>query len=399
MRKVAQRIRVSLFKKRGKYWYARYRLRGRRCTQSLKARTHREALDLASQIEEQLNSPKAVQDIPEEVLYSDVVRMFLEYKSGQGRAQATLVAYAAHLNNFGRFLGKDFPIAWVQPSHLEDYPAARRKEVNRNIKRKDDDGNFKIVRHPTTKTIREELISLSTLFKWAERRGYTGASPARNIELPKVPKKLPRYLTYAQYRHFHKSIDDEVFKDVVDFYIMTGMRRAEGTLLRAHLHVDLERGILTIPQPKQGDFRQLPISPLLAVILKRLMLRAGEKGVLIPYHEDTLTSMFREYALKAGMPGNFTFHVLRHTFGTWLAERGLNFTEIQVLMGHHDPESTRKYVHAFTPNLAAAIAKLDLPDPDATGDGNHGHQMDTTSCRSMRSMHTQSGESGEKTME
>jgi integrase len=399
MRKVAQRIRVSLFKKRGKIWYARYRFKGKRCAQSLRATTHREALDLAASLEDQLNAPAGAVEIQEGIEYGELIKLFLEYKAGQGRADSTLVGYVNHLNNFGRFLGKDFPVEAIQPAHLEDYPAARRKEINRNVKRRDDNGEFFIQRHPTTKTIREELISLSTLFKWAERRGYLAVNPARNVELPKVPKKLPRYLTYAQYRHFHKSIDDELFKDIVDFYIMTGMRRAEGIMLRSHLHVDLERALLTIPQPKQGDFRQLPISPRLLVILKRLMLRAGEKGVLVPYHEDTLTKMFHEYAVKAEMPGNFSFHVLRHTFGTWLGERGLSFMEIQALMGHSDPESTRKYVHAFTPNLAAAIAKLDLPDPEASGDGNHGHQMDTTSCHSMRSMHTEGGESAENLLE
>ena len=394
MKPIAQRIRVYLFKKRGKYWHARYQENGRTVSCSLHATTHREAIDIAAKIEEQLNSPRVVQEVTEGAFYTDVVRKFLEYKAGQGRADATLVAYGAHLNNFGRFLGGDFPVDAIRPAHLEDYPAARRKEVNRNIRVRGEDGNFKIQKHPTTKTIREELISLATLFKWAERRGYVSVNPARNIELPKVPKKLPRYLTYAQYRHFHKTIDDELFKDVVDFYIMTGMRRSEGIMLRAPLHVDLERKLLTIPQPKQGNFRQLPISPRLEVILKRLMLRAGAEGVLVPFHEDTLTKMFRDYAVKAEMPGNFTFHVLRHTFGTWLGERGLSFMEIQALMGHNDPESTRKYVHAFTPNLAAAIAKLDLPSTKGEASKKNGHKMDTKSCHGMRSMHTQRGENG-----
>ena len=112
--------------------------------------------------------------------------------------------------------------------------------------------------------------------------------------------------------------------------------------------------------------------------------------------------MFRDYRVKAKLPGNFTFHVLRHTFGTWLAEKGLAFSEIQVLMGHNDPESTRKYVHAYTPNLVAAIAKLDLPDrtpvvqcAELTTPCEHFHKIDTTSCHSMLSMHKWSDENGE----
>ena len=44
----------------------------------------------------------------------------------------------------------------------------------------------------------------------------------------KVPDLPPRYLTYEQYKALPAAIVDEEFKDVVDFYPLTGMRRAEG---------------------------------------------------------------------------------------------------------------------------------------------------------------------------
>lgn len=359
MIRVPSRERVYLFK-RGKYWRARYRRDGKRFEQSLKVTTRKEALDLASALEDRLNSV----DDPAEtapLTYAQLVQRFLEFKDGQGRCTSTMVAYKNQFNNFGRFLGKDRYLDQITPAHFEDYPGVRRKEVNRNVTKRDKDGNLFLDNHPTLKTIREELISLSTLFKWAEKRSFIRISPARNIELPKVPKLPPRYLTYEHYKSLHAAIDDEEFKDVVDFYLMTGMRRSEGILLSIRSNIDFERKILTIPQPKQGNYRQIPISKDLDRIIRRLILRAGQRDKLIRYHEDSLTWIFHGYAKKAGLPDNHTFHVLRHTFGTWLAERGLTFSEIQILMGHTDPDSTRKYVHPYAQNLAAAIAKLKLP--------------------------------------
>jgi site-specific recombinase XerD len=365
MIQISTRERVYILK-RGKYWAARYMVNGKAHHQSLKVTTRREAMDLAREIEDQLNAlcaPIVEQDTP---TYAELVRRFLEFKDGQGRCKATLVAYKNHFNNFGRFIGKDRYADQLTPAHFEDYPAARKKEINRNVKRKDENGNLILVNHPTTKTIREELISLATLFKWAVKRRYIKTNPADSIEMPKVPELPPRYLTYAQYKELHAAIVDEEFKDVVDLYLLSGMRRAEGILLSIRNNIDLERNILTIRQPKQGDYRKIPISGELERVIRRLIIRAGKSDQLVRFHEDTLTWMFHEYAVKAGLPGNHSFHVLRHTFGTWLAERGLNQTEIQLLMGHRDPGSTRKYVHAYAPNLARSLAKLTLPAMEET---------------------------------
>jgi integrase len=360
MIRLSTRERVYILK-RGKYWAARYMVNGKTHHQSLKVTTRREAMDRARELEDKLNARGASTVESDSMTYTQLVSRFLEFKDGQGRCKPTLVAYKNHFNNFGRFLGKDRYVDQIAPAHFEDYPAARKKEINRNVKRKDENGNLILVNHPTTKTIREELISLATLFKWAVKRRFIRTNPADNIEMPKVPETPPRYLTYAQYKALHAAIVDEEFKDVVDFYLLTGMRRAEGVLLSIENNIDLERNILTIRQPKQGDYRKIPISGDLERVIRRLILRAGESDQLIRYHEDTLTWMFHEYAVKVGLPGHFTFHVLRHTFGTWLAERGLNQTEIQLLMGHRDPGSTRKYVHAYAPNLARSLAKLTLP--------------------------------------
>ena len=55
---------------------------------------------------------------------------------------------------------------------------------------------------------------------------------------------------------------------------------------------------------------------------------------------------------------NLTFHDLRHTFGTRLADAGVNIVKIAELMGHQSILTTRRYTHATDEGKHAAIAQL-----------------------------------------
>jgi integrase len=55
---------------------------------------------------------------------------------------------------------------------------------------------------------------------------------------------------------------------------------------------------------------------------------------------------------------NLTFHDLRHTFGTRLADAGVDIVKIAELMGHQSILTTRRYTHATDEGKRAAIAQL-----------------------------------------
>lgn len=82
---------------------------------------------------------------------------------------------------------------------------------------------------------------------------------------------------------------------------------------------------------------------------------------MIPYTGDRLTRLFADYVARAGLPGNITFHALRHTFATRLASAGVSQTMIQALLGQSDPDSAKIYVHPFTDDVMNAMKKISLP--------------------------------------
>src|ERR687896_451737 len=55
---------------------------------------------------------------------------------------------------------------------------------------------------------------------------------------------------------------------------------------------------------------------------------------------------------------NFTFHDLRHTFGTRLADAGVDVVKIKELMGHASIVTTMRYIHATDRGKRRAITVL-----------------------------------------
>ncbi|MFN2455269.1 MAG: tyrosine-type recombinase/integrase [Pyrinomonadaceae bacterium] len=55
---------------------------------------------------------------------------------------------------------------------------------------------------------------------------------------------------------------------------------------------------------------------------------------------------------------DFTFHDLRHTFGTRLAEQSVDVVRIKELMGHKSIETAMRYMHATDRGKRAPVATL-----------------------------------------
>ena len=54
-----------------------------------------------------------------------------------------------------------------------------------------------------------------------------------------------------------------------------------------------------------------------------------------------------------------TFHTLRHTFASWLVQRGLTLLEVKDTLGHQTITMSARYAHLAPDHLRAAVAVLD----------------------------------------
>ena len=67
-----------------------------------------------------------------------------------------------------------------------------------------------------------------------------------------------------------------------------------------------------------------------------------------------LRTIFRYHRAKAGVPAGHP-HALRHTFGTALAEAGVDLPVMQALLGHEHVDTSARYMH-----LAPARVKAEF---------------------------------------
>jgi integrase len=145
--------------------------------------------------------------------------------------------------------------------------------------------------------------------------------------------------------------------------LYTGQRR--GAILElTWKQVDLVHGRIDfnpagrIQTKKQRP--RIPVPRALLAALRRAQQRATCDHVIayqgVPV-ADCKTG-FNSAALRAGIP-KCTSHTLRHTAGTWMAQRGVPLREIAGYLGHSEMRTTELYAHHHPDYLRAARAAFE----------------------------------------
>ena len=114
-------------------------------------------------------------------------------------------------------------------------------------------------------------------------------------------------------------------------------------------HVDLERGLLLLPDSKTGAKSIILNAPALAVLagLKRLgkhVVAGQTAGAADEKPRADLNRPWRSIAKRAGLAG-LRIHDLRHTHASFGAGAGLGLPIIGKLLGHTKAATTQKYAH------------------------------------------------------
>ena len=143
--------------------------------------------------------------------------------------------------------------------------------------------------------------------------------------------------------------------------IYSGPRRGELLKLRWS-NVDFDLNAINFTETKTNKDRSVPMEPIVEEALLELRDQAGETEFVFT-NPDTGTrytdikKSFSAACREAGIT-NFTFHDLRHTFGTRLADAGVDVVKIKELMGHASIVTTMRYIHATDQRKRGAITVL-----------------------------------------
>ncbi len=224
-------------------------------------------------------------------------------------------------------------------------------------------------RGPSDSTINRHLTFLSSVLSRAKREGLIDANPCQGIrKLPEVRKT--RFLTDEELLRLKNVMEPDAWA-MVAFAIETGIRRSEQFSLRWDC-VDLENRVLTIPLPKGGKTRHVPLTQNAIAILRAnpsflhsAYVYPGLRGTHRPLDSRSFMHHVFEPALRrAGLTG-VSWHKLRHTAASRRVMAGVDLVSVKAFLGHSSIETTMRYSHLAPGHLQSAITKGSL-DPTLT---------------------------------
>lgn len=223
----------------------------------------------------------------------------------------------------------------------------------------------------SAKFLNNQLSNLQNLLKLARRRKLITHVP--DIEWVSDPIPAFDFLdsTKGEDVAFLNAVDPH-WHPMMALALNTGLRLGELLALRWDC-VDLEGGRLMVRRtvwrgveglPKGGRVREAGLNQAsIQALQARLKLR---NGPYVFHHEGQQMSAGKTrcpiyQASKKGVGRPFSWHVLRHSFASALAQRGVPLREIQEALGHSSLRMTERYSHLSPASKLHTVMALNTP--------------------------------------
>jgi integrase/recombinase XerC len=317
-------------------------------------------------------TPKAVAAIVSSSKDTDLTATFFTHlATDRGASQYTQRNYRAALTEFA---------AWHQTERNAppNWPALQRDDFRSYLRFL---GRQKLSRGATSL----RFSALRTFYKFLVRRGVIEQTPIKNIILPKLEKRLPRFLSKdqmvtllnaplrefkAQKEHAEKPPKaGSFFRDVaiLETIYSCGLRISELCGLQA-ADIDWNEQVVRV-RGKGKKERLIPIgAPALEAIRAYwksneheptgpLPVFSVEDNSSEPIYPRLVQLNFKKYLALAGLDPKLTPHKLRHSYATHLLDAGADLRSVQELLGHAHLVTTQVYTHITTERLKQAYQK------------------------------------------
>ena len=159
---------------------------------------------------------------------------------------------------------------------------------------------------------------------------------------------------------------DGAFRDLVRAALLTGCRYGELTRMRAS-DFGAEAGTITVRESKAGKPRHVALTDEGQTLFANLTAgKAGRDPIFIrddgrPWAASHQQRPLDTASKRAKIEPAATFHILRHTYASTLAMRGVPMGVIAAQLGHVDTRMTEKHYAHLAPNYVADTVRAALP--------------------------------------
>jgi integrase/recombinase XerC len=227
------------------------------------------------------------------------------------------------------------------------------------------------------RTLHNHVSGLRSFFKYWQQEGKIPRNPLAGVPLPKLEKRLPKFLTEDQMRALlagpQRLLDNAAIdartacrdRLVMELLYGGGLRVSELVGLN-HGSLDAETGVARVVGKGRKE-RLCPLGRTAVAVARKFRddfapatdpssaLLTGKDGRRMAVRQVQL--MLKRYLALAGLPLDLTPHKLRHSYATHLLNAGADLRLVQELLGHAQLATTQVYTHVSVARLKEVYAK------------------------------------------
>ncbi|MFO1101322.1 MAG: site-specific integrase [Methylocystis sp.] len=238
----------------------------------------------------------------------------------------------------------------------------KKKRKSQAINPKDSDA-VRARRSTANRTLTVLKAALNHAFhegRVASDDAWRKAKPFREVDAAVV-----RFLSEDECRRLVNACNGP-FRDLVRAALLTGCRYGELTRMRA-IDFNAEAGTITVRESKAGKPRHVALTDEGRALFATLTAgKVGREPVFVRYDGAPWGASHQQRPLadasnRAKVSPAATFHILRHTYASSLAMKGVPMGVIAAQLGHADTRMTEKHYAHLAPNYVAETVRAALP--------------------------------------
>jgi len=276
--------------------------------------------------------------------FKDLMDKFLKVHAPKVSANMQK-SYRTSLKHLDSFFGKSNLLS-ITPRNISKYKMLR-----------NDEG-------AAPATINRELAMLSKAFSLAVKEWqWLKDNPVLKVPKEKEDNKRDRWLSDDEEASLLEH-SPEWLRDIILFNLHTGLRQDE-LLSLTWDRVDMVRKTILIKETKNGKPRTIPLNRDALDILETKSKVVSFKSQIV-FHSKSGTKIDKHnlrrafvIAMERAGTEEFTYHSLRHTFATRLAQSGVDLYKISKLLGHLNIMTTQRYAHHCPDSLRDGVEMLE----------------------------------------
>lgn len=210
-------------------------------------------------------------------------------------------------------------------------------------------------------SVARKMTELRSFYRFMVRERLLDFNPLLAMSAPKVPKRLPHFLTKDQVLGLlgapdastpqglrDKAILELLYASGIRLSEIAGLDLANLSLSRREARVwgkgSKERMVL-IGQPAAEAIQRYLADGRPKLAGKRVTDAVFVNKFGTRLSMRSIDMLMNKYTKLAGLDDGITPHVLRHTFATHLLEGGADLRVVQELLGHAGLQTTQVYTH------------------------------------------------------